>query len=114
MHQKECEDLVASSDAIEAAIVLSDNGLPLVWHTRINAPIEEVASMSAGLIAAARELHLFDTETNASMLFETDFGALSIRTLPNATLLVLLLTKGYSFLSIDRTVRKCIDGAPIL
>jgi predicted regulator of Ras-like GTPase activity (Roadblock/LC7/MglB family) len=106
MHVKECEYIVNNAEAVEAAILLSNSGLPLAWHAQNDQLIDEVASISGGLLAIARELHLFDSASVSSMVFQTTFGALHIRTIDSTTLLVLCLTKGYSFLVINRILQK--------
>ncbi len=111
MHQKLCETIVTEADTVEAAFVLSGNGLPLSWYSRKDTPVDEVASISAGLLGIARELRLFDTESDASMQFETAFGAMHIRTLGEGNLLVLCLLSGYSFLTINRLLQKILVNA---
>ena len=110
MHQKICEHIVTSVESVEAAFTLSSNGMPLAWYIRKEPAIDDVASVSAGLLGIARELRLFDTTSNASMVFETAFGAMFIRTIDKETLLVLCLTRGYSFLTINRLLQKVLDG----
>ena len=107
-NQKICEYIVRNSGSVEAAIIISDCGLPMAWHTRKDTVIEEVSSISSGLLTIARELHLFDTTSNTSMIFETTFGALIIRTIDIDSQLVLCLTDGYSMVSINRLLQKLI------
>ncbi|MBN1575416.1 MAG: roadblock/LC7 domain-containing protein [Chitinispirillaceae bacterium] len=104
--QKTCEYIVTNAGSVEAAIIISGSGLPLAWHTARDTAVDEVSSISAGLLAIARELHLFDTTSNASMIFETAFGAIIIRTIDADSLLVLCLLNGYSFLTINRLLQK--------
>ena len=101
MDRKTCEYIVTNDGSIEAAIIISDSGLPVAWHTKKESSIDEVASISAGLLGIARELHLFDTTSNASMIFETAFGAL-----------VLCLTEGYSLLTINRLLKNVFNDMP--
>ena len=112
MDQKACAYIVTNAESIEAAIVISSSGLPLAWHTRKESSIDEVSSISAGLLAIARELHLFDTTSNASMVFETAFGALAVRAINADSLLVLCLTEGFSFLTINRLLKKFFLYSP--
>ena len=114
MHEKECEYLVKNADAVEAAIIVSTSGLPLAWYTKNDQQIDEITSISGGLLAVARELHLFDTTSVSSMVFQTTFGALHIRTIDTNSLLVLCLTSGYSFLVINRILQQLITDAPHL
>lgn len=109
MHPNLCKIIVTEEESVESAFTLSANGMPLSWYSRKNTAIDEVASISASLIGIARELHLFDTRSEASMVFETAFGALYLRTLDNESLLVLCLLKGYSFLTIHRQLRKVLN-----
>ena len=110
MHQKLCDYIVAGTDSVEAAFTMSSDGLPLSWHLRRDTAIDDVASVSAGLLGIARELRLFDTTADASMVFETAFGAMLIRTINSDTLLVLCLVKGYSFLTINRLLQRVLTG----
>jgi predicted regulator of Ras-like GTPase activity (Roadblock/LC7/MglB family) len=109
MHPKLCEIIVTEADAVEAAFTLSSNGLPLSWYTQRDTAIDEVASMSAGLLGIARELHLFDTRSAGTMVFETAFGAMYLRSVDTDTLLVLCLLQGYSFLTINRLLQKVLN-----
>jgi predicted regulator of Ras-like GTPase activity (Roadblock/LC7/MglB family) len=111
MHQKACEYIVANADSVEAAIIISSSGLTLASATRKDNSIDEVSSISTGLLAIARELHLFATTADASMVFETAFGALTIRTIDTDTLLILCLTDGYSFLTINRILQKLFTNS---
>lgn len=112
MDRTVCEYIVKNAGSIEAAIIISGSGLPLAWHTRKNSSIDEVSSISAGLLAIARELHLFDTTSNASMVFETSFGALAVRAINADSLLVLCCTEGFSFLTINRLLKKFFLHSP--
>ncbi|MBN1308247.1 MAG: roadblock/LC7 domain-containing protein [Chitinispirillaceae bacterium] len=103
---------MTNAGSVEAAIIISGSGLPLSWHTCRDTAVDEVSSISAGLLAIARELHLFDTASSASMTFETAFGALVIRTIDADSVLVLCLTEGYSMLSINRLLHKFFSTAP--
>ncbi|MBN1759314.1 MAG: hypothetical protein JW863_13390 [Chitinispirillaceae bacterium] len=105
-----CETLVTEADSVEAAFTLGSNGMARTWYTRRDTGIDEVASIGAGLLGIARELHLFDTTSDASMLFETAFGAMYVRTIDRETLLVLCLLEGFSFLTINRLLRKVLPG----
>lgn len=111
MNRQTCEYFVASDPSVEAAIIISGNGFPLAWRTRRDTSVEEVLSVCAGLLATVRELHLFDTSSDSSMVFETDFGALHISTIDADSLLVLCLTEGYSFLKINRCLEKLSNRA---
>jgi predicted regulator of Ras-like GTPase activity (Roadblock/LC7/MglB family) len=111
MHKKECEYIVNNAEAVEAAIILNNSGLPIAWYCKNNQIIDEVASISGGLLAIARELYLFDTTSVASMVFQTSFGVLHIRTIDTNSLLVLCLTNGYSFLMINRILQKLITNS---
>jgi predicted regulator of Ras-like GTPase activity (Roadblock/LC7/MglB family) len=91
---------------VEAAIILSGNGLPLAWHTRKDSSVEEVLAVCTALLAAARELHLFDTSSHASMVFDTAFGALHMSTIDAESLLLLCLTGGYSLLTINSLLER--------
>ena len=106
MQNKECKYIVTNSPAIEAAIVINGKGEALSWYSKKNSPIDEVAAISNNLVTIAHELCLFDTASVASMIFETSFGALNIRTIDTDRLLVLCLTEGYSFLTINRLLKK--------
>ena len=108
MHPNLCETIVTRTDSVEAAFTLSANGLPLSWYSRKDSAIDEIASISASLVGIARELHLFDTQSEASMVFETAFGAMYLHTLDNESLLVLCLLKGYSFMTIHRLLREVL------
>ena len=112
MDHNDCKYIVNSIDSVEGAIVISNNGLPLAWHTEKDSPIDQIASVSAGLVRNAAELYLFDTASDASMVFKTSFGALNIRTLSSKKLLVLCLTKGFSFLTINRILDTLSNTAP--
>lgn len=108
MDRNTCAYIVANADGVEAAILLS-NGRPHAWHCRKETPVDEIASIGAGLIAIAQELHLFDPNaTDASMLFETKFGALNIRAVDSATQLVICLKNGYIVQTIDRIVNRIL------
>lgn len=102
MDEKKCEYIVANVKSVEAAIVINTMGQPLCWYTRKDNVISEVTAISTSLIAIARNLSLFDTSSDGSMIFETGFGALNIRTIGSDSLLILCLTEGYSFLTINR------------
>ena len=106
---KLCEIIVTGAESVEAAFTISTSGLPLSWYSRKGATIDEIASISAGLVGIARELHLFDTKSEAAMTFETEFGAMYLRTLDSESLLVLCLLKGYSFLTIHRLLREVLS-----
>ena len=110
VHKQLCETLVNEVDTVEAAFTLGANGMARTWSTRRDTGIDEVASISAGLLGIAGELHLFDSSSDASMLFETGFGAMYVRTLDRETLLVLCLLEGFSFLTITRLLRKVLPG----
>jgi len=112
MDQKDCKYIVNSIDSVEGAIVISGNGLPIAWYTEKDNPIDQIASISASLVRTAAELYLFDPASDASMVFKTPFGALNIRTLSPNTLLVLCLTKGFSFLTINRILDTLPNTAP--
>ena len=103
-----CETIVTGAESVETAFTLSSDGMPLAWYSRKDNAIDEVASVSAGLVGIARELQLFDARSEASMLFETAFGAMYLHTLENESLLVLCMLKGYSFLTIHRLLRKVL------
>jgi predicted regulator of Ras-like GTPase activity (Roadblock/LC7/MglB family) len=109
-YTKLCETLVAEADTVEAAFILSSDGLTRTWYTRRDTAVDDVASVSAGLLGIARELDLFDTTSDASMLFETGFGAMYLHTIDRDTLLVLCLLRGYSFLTINRLLQNVLPG----
>lgn len=112
MDHNDCKYIVNNIDSVEGAIVISSNGLPLAWYTDKDNPIDQIASLSASLVHTAAELYLFDTTSDASMVFKTTFGALNIRTLSPNTLLILCLTKGFSFLTINRILDTIPNTAP--
>lgn len=109
--QNRCEYILQKIDSIEAALILSDRGLPIEWYTRKDTPIDEIVSLSSNLLGIAKELHLFDTKSEGSMVFETNFGALIIRTLDENSLIVLCVTDGYSLLTINRVLEKVFLSA---
>lgn len=111
MDRNTCAYIVANTEGVEAAILLS-GGRPLAWHCRREIPITEVASISAGLLSIAQELHLFDpTAPEASMHFETKFGALNIRSVRPDTQLVLCLAGSYVTQAIDQIVHRILNEA---
>jgi hypothetical protein len=111
MNEKQCEYIVTNAKSVEAAIVINDSGQPVCWYTRKDNIIDEVAAISSSLVSIARNLSLFDTSSDGSMIFETGFGALNIRTIGSGTLLVLCLTEGYSFLTINRILQNLSIGS---
>ena len=111
MNRQTCEHIVSNDPSVEAAIIISGSGLPLAWHTRAGESVEEVLQVCVGLLSTARELHLFDTASPASMVFETAFGALHMSTIDADSLLILCLTEGYSFLTINRCLEKLSNRA---
>ncbi len=106
MDRNACEYIVKNAESIEAAIVIDGSGQPLAWYSRKESSIDEVSSISAALFAVARELNLFDTSSNASTVFESSFGALALKAIDNDSLLVLCLTEGFSFFTIDRLLKR--------
>lgn len=110
-HKEICEHIVLNMRSIEAAIIISVDGLPLAWYSMEDTAIDEVTSISAGLLAVARELVLFNRDTDASMVFDTSFGALAIINLDIDSLLALCLTDNNSFPTIHRRIRKLLQTA---
>ncbi len=111
MNRKDCESIISAVPSVEAAIIMGGNGLPLAWHTRYDVQIDEITSICAGCMSIAGELHLFDPSSNSSMLFETQFGALSIRTIGLDTVLVLCIAGDYSLLTIDRILEGIVSDS---
>jgi|GEM_PF-4086108 len=106
INHKTCEYIVTNSESIEAAIMMSGSGLALAWHSKKDTPVDEIVSICSGLLGAAGELNLFDTGSDALMMFETAFGALMIRTIDPDSLLVLCLAEGYSVIAVNRLLRQ--------
>jgi hypothetical protein len=109
MDRETCNYIVMNTEGVEAAILLSE-GRPVAWHSRRTIQIDAVAAVAAGLVSVALSLHLFDpAAAGASMLFETEFGALHIRPATPETLLVLCLAGNYRLRAIEQVIGRVLD-----
>lgn len=95
MVQEKLDNIVNSSPSIEAALQMSKDGLPLLWNSRYDAPVEEIASIATGLFSMGFKLELLPKLPMARLSIETDHGSMVLRELPDATVVLALAARNY-------------------
>lgn len=95
------DNIINTFQFVEAVIQLSKDGLPLAWRCRIDAPVEEITSIAAGLFSMGFELELVPNRLTAQLSIETDYGFMLVRTLSDNTLILILSTRSCSLQALE-------------
>jgi predicted regulator of Ras-like GTPase activity (Roadblock/LC7/MglB family) len=99
------DELFASSPLVEAVVQISRDGLPLAWRCRGDCPVEQIASVAAGLFSLGCEMGIAPEKKHGLLSIDTGRGVLLMQSMPDETFCCVMAAKGCPQSEIESKLR---------